>query len=303
MNFNYGQTMKLISKLVLLFAFFSSVDAAENEAESIVGDIFATVNGEVISTAEFHAYLMAGVQQRFYHGKTTEKEQAAFRSEMMQNIVDRVLLLQEAHKRDIVVKAINLENEGQQHVAQLEEDAVIDRLKAIEGEAVNVKKQEVEAYYASNPEKFTRPEQVRVSLILLTVPPYETPKAWQSRLTEAENIVKKLKQGDSFASLAMQHSDHESSKKGGDLGFVHEGMLAPDVEQLIKGLSPGENAAPIYLLQGVAVFRLEERIEKKLNSYDAVVSRARDLLLRERREKAWNKLLVQLRTAADIRIE
>ncbi len=299
MNFDYGPPVKLISKLVLLFAFFSSVGAAEDA----VGDVFATVNGEVISTAEFHAYLAAGVRQRFYHGKSTEKEQAAFRSEMTQNIVDRVLLLQEARRRGIVVKAINLENEGQQPVAQLREDAVIDRFKAMESEAIDVTKQEVEAYYASHPEKFTRPEQVRVSLILLAVPPYGTSEAWQNRLTEAEAIAKQLKQGDSFASLAMQHSDHESSKKGGDLGFVHAGMLAPDVEQLIKSLSPGENAAPIYLLQGIAVFRLEERTEKKLNSYDAVASRARDLLLRERREKVWDGLQMELRAAANIRIE
>lgn len=303
MNFNYDQPVKLISRLVLLFAFFSSVDAAENKAESIADDVFATVNGEVIFAAEFHAYLMAGVRQRFYHGKTTATEQTAFRDEMMQNIVDRVLLLQEARKRGIVVKSINLEHEGQQHVAQLREEAVIDRLKAMEGEAVSVKKQEVETYYVSNPEKFTRPEQVRVSLILLEVPPYATSEAWQARLTEAETIAKKLKQGDSFASLARQYSDHNSSKKGGDLGFVHAGMLAPDVEQLIKSLSPGENAAPIYLLQGVAVFRLEERTEEKLNSYDVVASRARDLLLRERREKAWDVLLVQLRATADIRVE
>jgi len=303
MKFDYAQPVKLILTLVLLFAFFSSVGAVENETESIVGDVFATVNGEVISTAEFHAYLMTGVQQRFYHGKATDKEQAAFRSEMTQNIVDRVLLLQEASKRDIVVKAINLDNQGRQHVAQLKEEAVIDRLKAIKGEAVSVTKQEVETYYVSNPEKFTRPEQVRVSLILLAVPPYAASEDWQARLVEAEKIAEKLKQGDSFASLAMQHSDHESSKKGGDLGFVHAGMLAPDVEELLKDLSPGNNAAPIYLLQGVAVFRLEERIEEKMNSYQAVASRARDLLLRERREKAWDQLLTQLRAVADIRIE
>lgn len=153
MNFNYAQAMKLISKLVLLFAFFSSVDAAENAVESMVGDVFATVNGEVISTAEFHEFLMTGVRQKFYHGKITAEEQAAFRSEMMQSIVDRVLLLQEARKRGIVVKAISLDNEGAQHVAQLKEDAVLDRFKAIKGEAVRVTTQEVKAYYASNAEK------------------------------------------------------------------------------------------------------------------------------------------------------
>ncbi|VAW83105.1 hypothetical protein MNBD_GAMMA16-430 [hydrothermal vent metagenome] len=302
MNFNYAQAMKLISKLVLLFAFFSSVDAAENAVESMVGDVFATVNGEVISTAEFHEFLMTGVRQKFYHGKITAEEQAAFRSEMMQSIVDRVLLLQEARKRGIVVKAISLDNEGAQHVAQLKEDAVLDRFKAIKGEAVRVTTQEVKAYYASNAEKFTRPEQVRVSLILLTVPPYAASETWQNRLVEAETITEKLKRGESFASLAIKHSDHESSKAGGDLGFIHAGMLAADVDQLIKDLSPGENAAPIYLLQGVAVFRLEERVKEKLNSYDVVAPRARDLLLRDRREQAWDKLLVQLRAAADIHV-
>lgn len=143
---------------------------------------------------------------------------------------------------------------------------------------------------------------MRVSLILLTVPPYAASETWQNRLVEAETITEKLKRGESFASLAIKHSDHESSKAGGDLGFIHAGMLAADVDQLIKDLSPGENAAPIYLLQGVAVFRLEERVKEKLNSYDVVAPRARDLLLRDRREQAWDKLLVQLRAAADIHV-
>ncbi len=302
MDFNCGWFARLISSLVVLFFSVSSVVAGD-VALSKTSDIFATVNGEVISTAEFHAFLMEGAQQRFYHGKTTSKEQAAFRKEMAQKIIDRVLLLQEAHRRSIVVKEISLEKGGQQHVAHLKKDAVLDRFRVMVGERVRVSQQEVETYYTSNPEKFTRPEQVRVSLILLAVPPYAAPAAWQDKMTEAEAIAKKIEVGESFSSLAIQYSDHLSSKVGGDLGFVHAGMLTPEVERLIKGLSVGENAAPIYLLQGVALFRLVERVAAKLNSYHRVASRARDLLLRERRDQAWGALLAQLRTTANIRME
>ncbi|NOY73709.1 MAG: hypothetical protein GXP14_15320 [Gammaproteobacteria bacterium] len=302
MDFNYGRFARLFSTLALLC--FSVSNVVAGDVVSLKAqDIFATVNGEVISTAEFHAFLMEGAQQRFYHGKTTSKEQTAFREEMGQKIVDRVLLLQEAQKRNIVVKEISIEKGGQQHVAHLKEDAVLDRLRVVVGERVSANEQEVEAYYSSNPEKFTRPEQIRVSLILLAVPPYATPATWQDRMTEAEAIAKKIEAGEPFSSLAIQYSDHQSSKAGGDLGFVHSGMLTPEVEQLIKGLSVGENAAPIYLLQGVAMFRLVERVAAKLNSYNNVASRARDLLLRERRDQAWSALLVQLRATANIHME
>ena len=300
-----GLPARLAAVLMLLFFSFSSVNAGDESAgeDAKVSDVFATVNGEVITSSTFHAFLMGGVRERFYHGNVTVEEQVAFRSEMAQKMVDRVLLLQEAHKRKIVVKAINLEKEDrQQQTAQLNEDAILDRLKAEIGDTLKVTEAEVREYYAANPKKFTRPGQVRVSLILLAVPPYATPAVWQGKMVEAESIAERLKQGEAFASLAKQFSDHKSASAGGDLGTVHAGMLARDVEQLLEGLSPGENAAPIFLLQGVALFRLDERIAAELNPYDRVASRARNLLLRARGEEAWQALLAQLRAVSEVHI-
>ena len=57
---------------------------------------FATVGDEVITRAEYEAHVETGLRQRFYHGKVPEAEIQAFREEMAQELIDRVLLVQDA---------------------------------------------------------------------------------------------------------------------------------------------------------------------------------------------------------------
>ncbi|MGI6466347.1 MAG: peptidylprolyl isomerase [Sphaerochaetaceae bacterium] len=55
----------------------------------------------------------------------------------------------------------------------------------------------------------------------------------------AESILKRLKQGASFASLARQYSTCPSKSKGGDLGFFKEGDMVIPFEREVKRISVG----------------------------------------------------------------
>jgi peptidyl-prolyl cis-trans isomerase C len=64
----------------------------------------------------------------------------------------------------------------------------------------------------------------------------------------------------------------------------------------------GEVNEPLEMLQGVGIFRLDERVPPKLQPFENVAVRAGELLLRDRQEKAWTDLLARLRSEAKIDI-
>jgi peptidyl-prolyl cis-trans isomerase C len=55
----------------------------------------------------------------------------------------------------------------------------------------------------------------------------------------AEDILKKLKQGGQFESLARQFSTCPSKSSGGDLGWFGPGKMVAAFESAVKRLSPG----------------------------------------------------------------
>jgi hypothetical protein len=54
------------------------------------------------------------------------------------------------------------------------------------------------------------------------------------------------------------------------------------------------------LLEGVAIFRLNDVQQANLNTFEDVQERATNLLKRKLGEEAWNKLLKTVRSTADI---
>jgi parvulin-like peptidyl-prolyl isomerase len=161
----------------------------------------------------------------------------------------------------------------------------------------------VRDYYQKNPDKFTTPERVHVSLILLQVDPSSPSAVWQGALEEGVAIVEKLREGTDFATLAALHSGDASAENGGDLGYIHKGMLAPEAQQAIDGLKPGELADPVRVLQGVAILRLEGRTEARLNPFAQVQERAGELLTRDNADSAWDSLATTLRQQTPVTID
>src|SRR5690606_29124228 len=119
---------------------------------------------------------------------------------------------------------------------------------------------------------------------------------------EAQRLEARLAAGASFAELAQLHSADPSAERGGDLGYVHRGMLSREAQEVVDGMSAGEISPPVRLLQGIALFRLEERIAPALNPFAQVEDRARELLLRELREQAWKDALDRLRSETPVEL-
>ena len=290
---------------------------------ALAGSLFATVGGEEISRDAYESYVAAGLRQQFYHGKVSEAKLRAFREQMAAELIDQVLLVQEARRRGLQVQKALIDDElsrtrqRYQNVANWaqQEQQVLGRMRtALERQDLidqlrrqviaNVAEPDdvaVREYYQANTEKFTTPERLHLSLIMLGVEPWAPTSKWQAAEEEAVGLVQRLRHGEAkFAELARLESTDASAAQGGDLGFVHLGMLAPEVQGHVDKLGVGDVADPLRLLQGIAIFRLDGREDAQLNDFGQVQERATGLLKRQLEQQALTQLLERLRKQTPI---
>ena len=298
-------------------------EASGAEAQGLPSGAFAIVNGEVISQQTFDTFLHVGKRQRFFHGDVPEAQEAEFRKEVAQRLIDQVLLREAADERKIVadvawveerLRTLEARYQNRPHWSAQREGFIAELRPQVEEQSRQVQLEQqvrhvdepgqgvVEAYYRANPKKFTTPQRLRVSVILLGVEPWAQAAQWQAAMEEGQRLHKKLHEGGDFAEMARLHSNDASAPDGGDMGFVHQGMLADEAQQVIDKMKPGEVSEPLRLLKGIAIFRVEERVAPLLNPFERVVKRARELYIRETSDKNWQEFIEEMRSSAKVQI-
>jgi len=177
----------------------------------------------------------------------------------------------------------------------LEAGSRIEQLEAGRNEVDEPSEALLKSYYEANPETFTEPRQRRVSLILFQVDPSSTQEVREQALAEAEPIVVRLDAGEDFAMLAEAFSDDDTAENGGSMGWLHEGLLNDQAESALNEMAAGEISAPVRVLEGYAILRLDETRESVKHTLDYVRERATDLWQRDEGERQWQALIDSLR--------
>ncbi|HJV25455.1 MAG TPA: peptidylprolyl isomerase [Aromatoleum sp.] len=284
----------------------------------------AIVNGKIISAGEFDTAINEAARQKFYHAKPPEDAVDQLVRDVAEGMIDRMLLLEEIKRRGVKPNAQVIDDKiaayEKRYAAnprwQQEREKILpplrerleddDALAALEAKTRNIpppSEEKVVGYYKKHPEKFTEPEKLRLSMILVTVDPSSPSSAWQAAEAEVGSLrIQILEGGADFADLARKRSNHESASMGGDLGYLHRGMLPEGIQDKIDSMKPGDMSPPTRILQGIALFRYESRQEPKHHEFATVKARASDLLTRDLAEEAWRKLREQLRKKAKIEI-
>ncbi len=313
-----GQTMATALAVALL-----SLWPGIAPAQGLEGN-FATVGDTALPAAALQQYLLREVQRRYYHGEVPAAEVQPLIAELANELVVRELLIDEAKRRGFVADGDRVEqrlSEEMQKLARQQPELVpeAEQLEQIrqsmsEHDMVNQLREQVAAgvvptpsavrsYYDANPDKFTEPERVRVGLILLGVAPESMPDTWVAADREAAGIIEKLRSGADFAELARLHSSDPSADSGGDMGYVHAGMVGAEIEAAMGALEVGGISEPIRVLEGVAIVKLLDRTESSLQPFDRVADRAEGLWLRDARDGAWSDLIEELRQRTPVVVD
>lgn len=96
--------------------------------------------------------------------------------------------------------------------------------------------------------------RVLVSEILLPATTPESTRASRARAAE----ISALQGEEAFATAARLYSVAASRSRGGELAWVAADTLAPDIQNAIRALSPGQISRPIELENAIGVFLLRD---------------------------------------------
>jgi len=304
---------------VLLLAFYA---AAGNQIPAASqDDVFAQINDLTISKIEFEAIFQAAVRHKYYHGKVVTTELEDFRKQVVEDIITQELVFSQARqmgmqpdrkKIDAGLDVFNLKNANNQDwearrekiiprlIERLERQDLIERIEARVRNVPTPKAEQVKQYYFANPDKFTEPRRLWVSVILRKVQPASTENVWIEAETELGRLKQRVEAGEDFGDLARKHSEHLSAATGGDLGYLHLGVLEANVQQKIEALEVNQLSAPLRVLEGITLFQLNGAQLEKLKSFDEVKDRAADLLYRELQDIAWESYVDALKSSATV---
>jgi len=102
-------------------------------------------------------------------------------------------------------------------------------------------------------------EQRKASHILIDVVADADQTVLDSKQAEADALLKRIENGESFAALAKEHSkDPGSAAQGGDLGWISKGMMVPEFERALFKLDKGAVSTVVKSSFGFHIIQLND---------------------------------------------
>ena len=196
--------------------------------------------------------------------------------------IETEILYQEALRR-----GFNGDPRVRARLRSLEQEFLADHLTFIElRERTAVTEEEIEAYFNAHEKEYLYEYRVRHILV--------------GTLEEAEKVMDLLKRN-SFPWVANRHSIDPVARRGGDLGYLTKGNMIPEFEQVIFDMEPGEVSGAVKSDFGYHIILLVGTRESLVKvHYADVREQIMNMLLIEKREKAFDDLTASLRSVAEI---
>jgi peptidyl-prolyl cis-trans isomerase C len=238
-----------------------------NKEDNGTGPIIATVNGEPIRESDYKGILRAQFGTEAARNDSERKQAIDF-------LVRRKLLIQEAKTQKLP------EREDVAHALRLARDELL--IRAVTSQYLRdnpVSEEDAKLRY----EALKKEKEYKVSHILL---PSEA---------EANKVLAQLKAGKSFAAIAKTSSlDEDSAKRGGEIGWINQHVLAPQLFFAAAELKDGAvGKTPVQSDYGWHVIRRTASRNTKLPPYDKIQKKIIDLVKQERINHLTNHLREQ----------
>lgn len=171
-------------------------------------------------------------------GETWQAVSARVTSGLLDQYVDRQVVVESARRKDIDLSADSLS------LGPSEVQWLLDELC---GHAPEPSTEEIASEVARRAEE-TRPAKAHVRQLLVDT--YEHGLEARKRLIDGEDFVE----------VSRQLSRAPNAADGGELGFFDEGSLPPEIDKVVFSLQPGEYSEPVQGPSGFHVFQVLESV-------------------------------------------
>ena len=174
---------------------------------------------------------------------------AVSRDPALLNQVVRSLLVQRLLYREAVAQKWDQSAEAKAEIERLRQSAVTESyLQSVSAPPANWPSDaEVEAAYESNRAALQVPKQHRLAQVFIALAKNADAAATEKAQARLDAVKKKLeeKQAD-FAAIAKAESDEKSSAaNGGEIGWLTEAQIQPDIREAALKLAAGQVSAPV----------------------------------------------------------
>lgn len=315
-------TAVVAATAALLFLAPAVIPAAEAPAGQV-----ARVNDTVVLRQDLDREMNLVALKMARQGRPVDAGQLKrYEGEIRETLINRFLLLQQAQstgldvKEDLVTKALDefkaaLKGEKAYQDALKEMGFTEEMLKGqikdgltikalIDKEVVqkvSVSDQQVRAFFDDNPSLFRKPEQVKASHILISVPAGADEAKKAEALASIQALKARIDKGENFAALAQEHSDCPSKAKGGDLGFFGREQMVPPFSAAAFALQPGQVSDVVKTRFGYHLIRVTERQPETNMAFNDVKEAISTRLRQEQEGKKIDAYLEKLKEQADIK--
>ena len=320
-----GALARGLAAAVVLLAALPLLAAAPAAPPAAAEDVVARVNGRPILRRDFElaVQLQFGGRRRQAVGL---EQLRATREQVLETLIDGELLYQKALKSHVEVSDADLQAEIQRLKKSFASPADFSRLlkesgvseaefreqarrslvvsRFLESDVVGGLKlgeEDLKRYYDQNPAEMRRPEAVHVHQILVRVKPDAPLQARAEARTRIEAILKELRGGGDFASLARKFSEGPEASRGGDSGWMARGAGAPPVlERAAFALEPGQSSDILESRLGFHILKVSERRPEGPIPFEEAKARIRARLTARERQDRMKAYMTDLREGAKV---
>ncbi|NOX90142.1 MAG: hypothetical protein GXO77_14075 [Calditrichaeota bacterium] len=271
------------------------------------------VNDDVIEEHQISAEMdrLRNSHDQAFLNMSEEEKELQLRKWSKENLIERVLLAQEARKRNYpqdegamasrfaeIVGEEMLDAEEEQRLwADIRlEFQVTQLLNELKEQASVPDDATIKKFYSDNPEMFVVPEQVNAAHIVMYINKQQNKIEAYKRICE---VQERLKAGESFETLAKNVSDC----KEWQLGWFAEGQMVKPFEDAVFSLQPGQISDIILTEYGYHIARVYEYKPQHILPFEEVKNQIRDYLWNESIEEQIFKLIDTLKEKAEIHEE
>ncbi|MDD5484209.1 MAG: SurA N-terminal domain-containing protein [Kiritimatiellae bacterium] len=172
------------------------------------------------------------------------------------------------------------------------------REREVDGKVV-ITPQAVRAAYENAGEKYRIPEQQEVRAIVIDCG--GTKEEDDLKLKQAEDIRRRLLNGESFEELARQASEDQKASAGGYWGWIDPDTRRTEIAAVLKTLAVGDISPVISVGDELYIFRVEGRKNSSVVPFETVCDSIWNELRKKEMKRLYDEWIERLKKNAYIK--
>jgi peptidyl-prolyl cis-trans isomerase SurA len=315
----------------VFFCVLGSPFVIQSQGAEIVDRIVAVVNDDIITLFELNQSIKPYEDKIHALGYTEEKERRMVfkvREDVLSQLIDRKIEDQQIKRSNIKISEeqidqtierikeknfftdedlrLALAKDGltmEAYRNKIKEEMLGTRLINLEVKSkIVITEEDIAAYYEKHLDTYGGKQKYHLRNILIRIPSFADENKKLEIRAKIDEILKELKAGQSFETMAKNYSGSSTAAEGGDLGLFELESLSPQLQKTIKKMKSGEFTPVLETDQGYQIFFLQEILKTPGKSLEDVSSEIQRILFEENADKKYQEWIEGLRKQSVIKI-